>query len=80
MSQSGSVATMNFFQASSRSRSEEKDMTSAPTMGAQPPSVMTFFMIGLRSPCTVTYEAIWMTESSFASGKWPCTRAGRVSA
>jgi hypothetical protein len=65
---------MNFFQARSSSRSEEKDMTSAPTIGAQPPKVMTFFMIGLRSPCTVTYEAIWITESSFASGKWPCTR------
>ena len=71
MSQSGSVAKRKFFQASSSSRSVAKDMTSAPTMGAQPPSVITFLMAGLRSPCTDTKEAIWMTESCLASGKWP---------
>ena len=77
MSQSGSVASRKFFHAMSSSRSVAKDMTSAPTMGAQPPSVMTFLMSGLRSPCTVTYDAIWMIESCLASGKWPCACAAQ---
>ena len=76
MSQSGSVASRKVFQARSSSRSSVKQMTSAPTMGAHVPSVITVFTAGLRSPWTVTKEAIWMTGSILASGKWPCSESG----
>ena len=55
------------------SASLAKDMTSAPTMGAQESSVMTFFTVGLFLPCSVTMLAIWITGSFSASGKCPCT-------
>ena len=49
-----------------------KDMTSAPTMGAQDWSVSTLRTVAVSLPCSVTMLAIWITGSFSASGKCPC--------